>query len=139
MTEIDAQTGLPLGLPPGAPLTATHIIYALHAWSALIGITSAMFIVTAFLAGWPSIIGVIINYVKRSEAAGTYLESHFTWQIRTFWFAFLWAMVGVVPFVTLIGIPVAWGIWVATGLWVVYRIVRGWIALVNHQAMPVPA
>ena len=46
-------------------------------------------------------------------------------------------MVGVVPFVTLIGIPVAWGIWVATGLWVVYRIVRGWIALVNHQPMPV--
>ena len=76
MTEIDAQTGLPLGLPPGAPLTATHIIYALHAWSALIGITSAMFIVTAFLAGWPSIIGVIINYVKRSEAAGTYLEHY---------------------------------------------------------------
>ena len=133
MTEINAQTGL----PDSAPLTATHIIYALHAWSALIGITSAAFIVTAFLAGWPSIIGVIINYVKRSEAAGTYLESHFTWQIRTFWFAFLWAMAGVVPFVTLIGIPVAWGIWVATGLWVVYRIVRGWIALVNRQPMPV--
>jgi uncharacterized membrane protein len=41
----------------------------------------------SFLFGWPSIIAVIINYVKRSEARGTWLESHFDWQIRTFWFA----------------------------------------------------
>ena len=132
MTEINAQTGL----PDSAPLTATHIIYALHAWSALTGITSAALIVTAFLAGWPSIIGVIINYVKRGEAAGTYLESHFTWQIRTFWFALLWVVLGGLAFVTLLGIPVAIAIWVATGLWVVYRIIRGWIALTNHQPMP---
>ena len=133
MTEINAQTGL----PGSAPLTATHIIYALHAWSALTGITSTALIVTAFLAGWPSIIAVIINYVKRSEAAGTYLESHFTWQIRTFWFALLWCVLGGLAFITFIGIPAAFGIWIATGLWVVYRIIRGWIALTNHQ--PVPA
>ncbi len=132
MTEINAHTGL----PDSAPLTATHIIYALHAWSALIGITSAAFIVTAFLAGWPSIIAVIISYVKRGEASGTYLESHFTWQIRTFWFALLWVVLGGLAFATFIGIPVAIAIWVATGLWVVYRIIRGWIALFNHQPMP---
>ena len=133
MTEINAQTGL----PDSAPLTATHIIYALHAWSALTGITSTALIVTAFLAGWPSIIAVIINYVKRSEAAGTYLESHFTWQIRTFWCALLWCVLGGLAFITFIGIPAAIAIWVGTGLWVVYRIIRGWIALTNHQPMPV--
>ena len=133
MTEINAQTGL----PDSAPLTATHIIYALHAWSALTGITSTALIVTAFLAGWPSIIAVIINYIKRSEAAGTYLESHFTWQIRTFWCALLWCVLGGLAFITFIGIPAAIAIWVGTGLWVVYRIIRGWIALTNHQPMPV--
>ena len=133
MTEINARTGL----PDSAPLMATHLIYALHAWSALTGITSTALIVTAFLAGWPSIIAVIINYVKRSEAAGTYLESHFTWQIRTFWCALLWCVLGGLAFITFIGIPAAIAIWVGTGLWVVYRIIRGWIALTNHQPMPV--
>ena len=135
MNEIDGRTGL----PASAPLTTTHIIYALHAWSALIGLTSAAFIVTAFLAGWPSIIGVILNYIKRDAAAGTYLESHFRWQIRTFWFALLWALVGAGLFVTLIGIPVAWGIWIVTGLWVIYRIGRGWIALLDGKPMPLAA
>ncbi len=153
MTDIDHHTGLPSDLPPqlppqpppqfpdGAPRTVTHIIYALHAWSAVIGITSAAFIVTAFLAGWPSIIGVILNYAYRSGANGTYLESHFRWQIRTFWFALLWVLIGVVPFITFIGIPVAVGIWVVTGLWVVYRIGRGWIALADGKSVgkPLPA
>jgi uncharacterized membrane protein len=133
MTDIDGKSGL----PDSAPLGATHLIYALHAWSAIIGITSAAFVVTAFLAGWPSIIAVIINYVKRGAASGTFLESHFTWQIRTFWYAFLWALIGVIPFVTVLGIPVALGIWVGTGLWVIYRIARGWVALVDRRPLPV--
>ncbi len=133
MTDINASTGL----PDSAPLASTHIIYALHAWSAIIGITSTAFIVTAFLAGWPSIIGVIINYVKRGEAAGTYLESHFAWQIRTFWTALVLALLGLLAFVTLLGIPFAIAIWVGTGLWVVYRIARGWLALLKNQPMPV--
>ena len=135
MNEIDGHTGL----PASAPRTITHVIYALHAWSALIGITSAAFVVTAFLAGWPSIIGVILNYVYRNAAAGTFLESHFRWQIRTFWFALLWVIVGAALFVTLIGIPFAWAIWVATGVWVIYRIGRGWIALLDGKPMPVAA
>ena len=135
MNEIDGRTGL----PASAPLAITHVIYALHAWSALIGITSAAFIVTAFLAGWPSIIGVILNYVYRDAAAGTYLESHFRWQIRTFWFSLLWVIIGGAVFITFIGIPVAWGIWVVTGIWVVYRIGRGWIALLDGKPMPVVA
>lgn len=135
MNEIDHHTGL----PAGAPLTVTHIIYALHAWSAVIGITSAAFIVTAFLAGWPSIIAVILNYAYRREAAGTYLDSHFSWQIRTFWTALVLVLIGVLVAFTLIGLPLAWGIWVGTGLWVIYRIVRGWIALADGKPMPLPA
>jgi uncharacterized membrane protein len=132
MTDIDGRSGL----PESAPLGATHLIYALHAWSAIIGITSAAFIVTAFLAGWPSIIAVILNYVKRGDAAGTFLESHFSWQIRTFWLALMWAAIGLLAFVSLIGIPIAWVIWAGTGLWVLYRIARGWVALFDRRALP---
>lgn len=132
MTDIDGRSGL----PESAPLGVTHLIYALHAWSAIIGITSAAFIVTAFLAGWPSIIAVILNYVKRGDAAGTFLESHFSWQIRTFWLALMWAAIGLLAFVSLIGIPIAWVIWVGTGLWVLYRIARGWVALFDRRALP---
>lgn len=132
MTDIDGRSGL----PDTAPLGATHLIYALHAWSVIIGITSAAFIVTAFLAGWPSIIAVIINYVKRGAAAGTFLESHFSWQIRTFWLALMWSCIGLLAFVSLIGIPIAWVIWGATGLWVLYRIARGWVALFDRRALP---
>jgi uncharacterized membrane protein len=131
------MSSVPSGpVPREGPVTLTHVIYALHAFSALTGLVSAAFVVTAFLTGWPSIIAVIINYVKRSDVRGTWLDSHFAWQIRTFWFAALWVLVAVVLFVTLVGIPVAWAIWVITGVWVLYRIIRGWLALASHKAMP---
>lgn len=117
----------------------THVIYGLHAFSVLAGMVTPAFIITAFLLGWPSIIAVILNYIKRPEAAGTFLESHFRWQIRTFWFAALWCAVGAVLWVTLIGIPFAIGLWVGTGIWVAYRVIRGWLALLKDQAMPLPA
>ncbi|HSP98689.1 MAG TPA: hypothetical protein VL049_15820 [Candidatus Dormibacteraeota bacterium] len=107
----------------------THIIYGLHAFSAVMGVISSAAVVTAFLTGWPSILAVVLNYARRSEVRGTYLESHFRWQIRTFWFALLWVVVAMLLFVTVIGIPFAWLLVVATGLWVLYRIGRGWLAL----------
>jgi uncharacterized membrane protein len=131
------MSSVPSGpVPHEGPVSLTHVIYALHAFSALTGLVSAAFVVTAFLTGWPSIIAVIINYVKRSEVRGTWLDSHFSWQIRTFWFAALWVLVAVILFVTLIGIPFAWAIWVITGIWVLYRIIRGWLALSSHRPMP---
>ena len=117
----------------------THVIYGLHAFSVLAGLVTPAFIITAFLLGWPSIIAVILNYIKRPEATGTFLESHFRWQIRTFWYAALWCAVGAVLWVTLIGIPFAIGLWIGTGIWVAYRVIRGWLALLKDQAMPVPA
>src|SRR3954454_17332944 len=109
----------------------TQFIYGLHAFSLLTGIVGAATIVGAFLTGWPSIIAVILNYVKRSDVRGTWLESHFRWPIRTFWFGLLWvALCGAFVIVTLgIGILIAWLPLVIVSVWFIYRIVRGWLAL----------
>jgi uncharacterized membrane protein len=124
-------------MPPESLVRLTHLIYGLHAFSALMGILSSALIVTAFLTGWPSIIAVIINYVKRSDTRGTYLDSHFGWQIRTFWYALLWVVLMMVLIMTFFGIPLAWLMGVLVGIWVLYRIIRGWITLGNGQPMPV--
>ena len=121
--------------PSDSLVTTVHVVYGLHALSVLIGATSVATIVGAFVFGIPSIIAVIINYAMQSDARGTYLESHFRWQIRTFWFAALWALVALLLFVTIIGIVVAWIVALGVGLWVIYRIARGWVALANHEPM----
>jgi uncharacterized membrane protein len=122
-------------------VTTTHVVYALHSLSILIGVTSAATIIGAFVFGLPSIIAVIINYVKRSDVRGTYLESHFGWQIRTFWFAALWAALGVLLWVVLaivlIGFLIGPAILMLTGLWVIYRVVRGWLALRDERPIGV--
>ncbi len=115
--------------PRKSLVTLTHIIYGLHAFSAVMGVISSAAVVTAFLTGWPSILAVLLNYARRRDTRGTYLESHFRWQIRTFWFALLWVALAALLFVTIIGIPVAWLVVVFTGVWVLYRIIRGWLLL----------
>ena len=127
----------PSGLVPRESLvTLAHIIYGLHAFSALAGLLSPAMIVTAFLTGWPSIIAVILNYAKRPEVRGTWLDSHYSWQIRTFWLALLWLAAGGVLFLTVVGIPAAIVLWFATGIWVLYRILRGWLALSSTKELP---
>ena len=121
--------------PAPSLVTVTHLVYALHALSLVIGITTAASIIGAFVFGMPSIVAVVINYLKRSEARGTFLESHFRWQIRTFWFALLWCLIGGFLFVTFIGIPLAVAVFFAAGLWVIYRIARGWLALRDRRPM----
>ena len=134
MADIDANTQL--ALPDNHLITVTHVVYALHAFSVITSISSAAFIVTAFLLGWPSIIGVIISYVKRGEAKGTFLDSHFSWQIRTFWWALLWVVIGGLLTITIIGALIGIPLLIVVGLWVLYRIVRGWLALLSRKAMP---
>ncbi len=131
---IDARTGVPM--PDQGLITLTHVIYALHAFSALTGLAGSVFVVTAFLTGWPSIIAVILNYAKRSDVRGTFLDSHFGWQIRTFWYALLWSVIAILLLVTIIGLLFAWVMAVIVGLWVLYRILRGWLALVSRRPMP---
>jgi uncharacterized membrane protein len=127
-TEIPAE-------PEPALVTITHLVYALHALSLLIGVMTAATIVGAFVFGVPSIIAVVINYVKREEARGTFLESHFRWQIRTFWFALLWCVIGAMLFVSFVGIPLAVVVFFAAGVWAIYRIARGWLALRDRKPM----
>ena len=131
MADIEVSNG-------GAPaslVTIAQVIYGLHALSIFIGLTSAITIVGAFVFGFPSIIAVVLNYVYQHGTRGTYLESHFRWQIRTFWFAALWIVIGVMLFVTLIGIPLAWIICIAAGVWVIYRVARGWLTLQDRKPM----
>jgi uncharacterized membrane protein len=78
-----------------------------------------------------------MNYARQSDARGTFLESHFRWQIRTFWFALLWVIVVLalsLPLMLIvIGFFTAWIGFVLLGIWVIYRIVRGWLALREHR------
>ena len=125
--------------PSGPLYNWTQAIYALHAFSLLTGILGAATVVGAFLTGWPSIIAVILNYVKRSEVHGTWLESHFRWQIRTFWYGLLWVVLCIL-FIVLtlgIGILIAWLPLAIVSIWFVYRIVRGWMALSAGRPMPI--
>ena len=118
-------------------VTWTQAIYGLHALSLATGILGAASVVGAFLIGWPSVIAVILNYVKRSEVRGTWLESHFRWQIRTFWYGLLWVTLCLLFVIATfgIGILVAWLPLVIVSVWFVYRIVRGWLALRDRRPM----
>jgi uncharacterized membrane protein len=123
-----------------ALVTWTNVIYGLHALSVLIGVTSAATIAGSFIFGVPSIAAVILNYAKRSEVRDTWLASHFSWQIRTFWFAFLWSLLVLIvsaPLMfILIGFATAWMGIVLVGLWVAYRVLRGWVALRDRRPLP---
>jgi uncharacterized membrane protein len=123
----------------GSLYTWTQAIYALHAFSLLAGILGAATVVGAFLTGWPSIIAVILNYVKRGEVDGTWLESHFRWQIRTFWYGCLWVGLCVMFVVVTfgVGILIAWLPLAIVGMWFIYRIARGWLALSGGRPMHV--
>ena len=124
-------------VPRPSLVKLTHVINALHALSLHTGIITAATVVGAFLTGWPSLIAVIVNYVKRDDVRGTWLESHFRWQIRTFWFGLLWVgLCFLFVVMTLgLGLIVAWIPLGVVGLWFIYRIARGWLRLGDRQPM----
>jgi uncharacterized membrane protein len=97
--------------------TLTTVIYALYASSILVGVTI--------------LVAIVMNYVKRDDVAGTWLESHFRWQIRTFWFGLLWSVFGVLSLVVVVGFAVLF----ANLVWFIYRIVKGWIRLNEGRPM----
>jgi uncharacterized membrane protein len=116
----------------------THWMYALHALSAVTGVFGAPTVAVSFVFGIPSIIAVVMNYLKRSEATGTWLESHFRWQLRTFWFALLWVLVigfFSAPLILLLGLGlVTWVVGIiVVGVWILYRVIRGWLRLMDGQ------
>jgi uncharacterized membrane protein len=129
---------------PAAPtpslISYTHWMYALHAASALMGVFTSATVIGTFVFGIPSIIAVVMNYVKRDEARGTWLESHFSWQLRTFWFALLaFVAIGLfsLPLVLLLGLGIlTWmlGAFVV-GIWIIYRVARGWLRLKDGKSV----
>ena len=126
--------------PDSSLITTTQLTYALHALGLAIGAFGAATVVGSFIFGWPSIIAVIINYVKRADARGTWLESHFSWQIRTFWWSLLWAIIiSIVSFplaFLLIGF-VTWPVGMfILGVWAIYRIAVGWSRLSSKRTVP---
>ncbi len=131
-----------LDAPPSL-VNIAHLVYALHALGLAIGAFGAASVLGSFLFGWPSIIAVILNYVKRGEARGTWLESHFDWQIRTFWWALLWALVTLAVSVPLALVVIGFATWAiglfALGVWAIYRVARGWLRLKDLLPMPSPA
>lgn len=135
MTEPTPAGGAQAGtVPPPSLISYTHWMYALHSASALMGVFTASTIVGQFVFGIPSIVAVVMNYVKRDEARGTWLESHFSWQLRTFWLALAaFLLIGLfsAPLVLLLGLGiVTWIIGAfAVGIWIIYRVARGWLRL----------
>lgn len=95
----------------------TQLVYVLYALSYFVGISA--------------IVGIIINYVKKDEVAGTWLEGHFRWQIRTFWFGVLWTLIGAATFFIVIGMAILF----ANFCWIIYRIVKGWLNLNENKPM----
>ena len=97
--------------------TLTAVVYGLYAASFFVGITA--------------IVAIVINYIKREDVAGTLVESHFRWQIRTFWFALLWGLLGAITLIVVVG----WLILMANGVWIIYRIAKGWLRLNENRPM----
>lgn len=95
----------------------TTVIYALYAASVLVGVTG--------------IAAIIMNYLKKDDVAGTFLESHFRWQMRTFWFGLMWAVLSAMAMVVFVGVFFL----IADGIWVIYRIVKGWLRLNDNKPM----
>jgi uncharacterized membrane protein len=142
----------------------THVMYALHAFAGLIGVTSGATVIGAFVFGLPSILAVIMNYARRDRVRGSWLESHFLWQVRTFWSAVVLGialfcialLLGAIGFISLLSTPLTGpagavgagagfgGAYIAltlgailAGVWILYRVARGWLALRAGKAMHV--
>lgn len=118
MSDVTTTSSSPNpGTPTESTVQITHITYALYA----LGLFTGIF----------AIAGLIVAYIKREDAAGTYIASHYSWLIRTFWWSLLWIAI-VCLFVVLtigIGMIVAWIPWVIVWIWGVYRVIKGWLRL----------
>ena len=121
--------------PLPSVLTIANLVYALHAFAIVVGIIGTATVVGSFVGSIPSIVAVILNYVKRSDARGTWAESHYRWQIRTFWFSIGWMLLAALLVFTLVFIPISIGIFVTVSIWVVYRIGKGWLRLRDRLPM----
>jgi uncharacterized membrane protein len=137
---VDAQPSVQAVNPQQHLIDYTNWIYALHAFAVLTALLGAWTVVLSFAASLPSVVAVIMNYARRSDTRGTWLETHFAWQIRTFWFTWLWIVVVSIVSIPLMLVLVGFFLWWlglgVVGLWVIYRVVRGWLTLREGRPMP---
>ncbi len=139
--ESQKRGNSPAQEPEHKVIMIAKIVYILHGLSIILGIVTGASILSSFLFGWPSIAAVVLNYALRSEAKGTFVASHFTWQIQTFWSAAIWALLVAIIGMLLSWLLVGFAVWfvgfMVMGIWVGYRIIRGWIRLSSREEMPV--
>jgi len=121
--------------PLQSVVTIAAVVYALHSFAIVVGVVGAAWVVGSFLGSIPSIVAVILNYIKRGDARGTWVESHYRWQIRTFWFALLWAVVAVLLILTFFGALFGFILFGVLTVWLIYRIARGWLRLGDRKPM----
>jgi uncharacterized membrane protein len=95
--------------------TVAIVVYALQA--------------AGFVTGVAWIVAIVVDYVKRDDAKGTWLESHFRWQIRTFWWGLLWGVIGAITTLIVVGFAILF----ADAIWIIYRIVKGWLNLAEGK------
>ena len=135
----DNHTATQVSVNPGL-VTYTQVMYVPHAIAIVMGVLTSASIVGQFVFSLPSIIAVVMNYIRRSEARGTWLESHFRWQLRTFWTVAIASLLVLLAFgwlvLVLIGIPLLILSFFIIGSWAGYRILRGWLALTKDQPLP---
>ncbi len=128
------------GVPSPALISTTLVVYALYGVAALVALVAHGFPPVAPLGGIVGIVAIILAHVKRSDAAGTWLASHYRWLIRTFWYSVLWGLVGAAFFVVLllvlIGPIIALVIWFVTAIWVLYRLIRGYVLFKDSKPVP---
>jgi len=122
-------------------VTYVQIMYVLHGIAILGGVLTSATIVGSFIFSAPSIIAVVMNYIRRHEARGTWIESHFRWQLYTFWIVFALSIAALLAFgwlaLFLVGIPLLMLSFFLIGIWAAYRIIRGWLALQGERSLPV--
>jgi uncharacterized membrane protein len=87
-------------------------------------------------AGMAFIVAIVINYIKREDVQNSWLESHFDWQIRTFWTALVWGVIGFIMAITVVLVPIAWIVLFVLTVWVIYRAIKGLLNLLEDKPMP---
>ncbi len=130
----------PQGQPPQSLITMTLVIYALFGLGVVLAFVSQGIVVAAPLFAVAGIVGLVLLYVKRDEAQGTWLASHYRWLLRTFWFSLLWGVVGGIVFVVLgivlIGLALGPIIWLVASVWTAYRIIKGYLLFKDNRPVP---
>lgn len=118
MTEIDGSTGRPV------PTRVAHIIYLLH-------------LLAPFTYWLLAVVAVIVAWMHRDSVRGSYVETHYSWLLRTFWWGIFWVILMTIVFaITIVGLFVLFIPYFILSIWYLYRVIRGWLRLSDGQAAP---